>query len=338
MHNTAAIIFRDGITRFVKVDSNELLMDAAQRHGVNLPVDCREGVCGTCRCLREAGEVDVEYIDEEALSEEEVAEGHVLACQTRLLSSHASFYFDVDSSMCSVATEVHDATVSAVEQVSDAAAILEVALDDPDQALPFLPGQYARIEVPGSDEWRAYSFATSGVKQGKLRFLIRLLPSGVMSDYLRDQARVGDAISLEAPLGAFYLREVQRPLLMVAGGTGLSAFLGMLEELVEKGECQQPIRLAYGVTQEQDLSELTRLEAFTESLPDFAFETIVMNPTDAWQGKQGVVCDLFDPEFLTQPFDAYLCGPPPMIEASKHWLDERDVAEHRVFFEKFVSS
>lgn len=338
MHNTAAIVFRDGTTRFVKVDKHELLMDAAQRHGVNLPVDCREGVCGTCRCLRESGDVDVEYIDEEALTEEEIAEGHVLACQTRLRSSQASFYFDIDSNVCSVATEVHDGTVSAVEQVSDGAAILEISLDDPAQALPYLPGQYARIEVPGSDEWRAYSFATAAVKEGKLRFLIRLLPSGVMSDYLRDRARVGDAISLEAPLGAFYLREVQRPLLMVAGGTGLSAFLGMLEELAEKGECTQPIRLAYGVTHEQDLSELARLEAFTETLPDFAFETIVMSPSEAWQGNKGVVCDLFDLDFLARPFDAYLCGPPPMIEATKQWLDEREVGEHRVFFEKFVSS
>ncbi|UYG07142.1 anthranilate 1,2-dioxygenase electron transfer component AntC [Halomonas sp. M4R1S46] len=338
MHNTAAIVFRDGTTRFVKVDDNELLMDAAQRHGVNLPVDCREGVCGTCRCLREAGEVDVEYIDEEALTEEEIAEGHVLACQTRLRSAHGSFYFDVDSGVCSVATEVHDATVSAVEPVSDAAAILEITLDDPAQALQFLPGQYARLEIPGTDAWRAYSFATSSVKEGRLRFLIRLLPSGVMSDYLRERARPGDAISLEAPLGAFYLREVQSPLLMVAGGTGLSAFLGMLEQLEEAGDCSQPIRLCYGVTQEADLSELDRLDRFTETLPDFAYETVVMNPSEAWQGRKGVVCDLFDLDFLARPFDAYLCGPPPMIEASKQWLEAREVGEHRLFFEKFVSS
>lgn len=338
MHNTAAIVFRDGTTRFVNVGKDELLMDAARRQGVNLPVDCREGVCGTCRCLRESGDVDVEYIDEEALTEEEVAAGHVLACQTRLRSSQASFYFDIDSGVCSVAADVHEGTVSAVEQVSEAAAILELNLEDPARALPYLPGQYARIKVPDTEEWRAYSFATSTVKEGRLRFLIRLLPSGVMSDYLRDRAKEGDAISIQAPLGAFYLREVQRPLLMVAGGTGLSAFLGMLEELVETGRCQQPIRLVYGVTQEQDLSELERLEAFTEALPDFAYETIVMNPSPDWKGSKGVVCDLFDLDFLAQPFDAYLCGPPPMIEASKTWFEENPVGDCRVFFEKFVSS
>ncbi|MGR2739243.1 anthranilate 1,2-dioxygenase electron transfer component AntC [Billgrantia sp. Q4P2] len=337
MYHTAAIVFRDGATRFIKVEPNELLMDAAQRHGVNLPVDCREGVCATCRCLREAGEVEVEYIDEEALTEEEVQAGHVLACQTRLKSS-ASFYFDIDSNVCSVATEIFAGTVSAVEQVSEGAAILEVTLDDAGAAMHYLPGQYARIQVPGTEEWRAYSFATGKARDGKVRFLIRLLPSGVMSDYLRDRAAVGDAIALEAPFGAFYMRQIERPLLMVAGGTGLSAFLGMLDELVEQGGCDQPIRLCYGVNQEQDLSELGRLAAFADTLSDFAFEPIVMNASEAWQGKRGVVCELFDRDFLAQPFDAYLCGPPPMIEASRHWLEKREVGDYRLFFEKFVSS
>lgn len=337
MYHTAAIVFRDGATRFIKVNPDELLMDAAQRHGVNLPVDCREGVCATCRCLRESGEVEVEYIDEEALTEAEVEAGHVLACQTRL-KSPGSFYFDIDSSICSVATEIFEGTVSAVEQVSEGAAILEVTLDDTGAVMHYLPGQYARIQVPGTEEWRAYSFATGKARDGKVRFLIRLLPSGVMSDYLRDRAAVGDAIALEAPFGAFYMRQIERPLLMVAGGTGLSAFLGMLDELVEKGSCTQPIRLCYGVTQEQDLSELERLAAFTETLPDFAFEPIVMKASEAWQGKRGVVCDLFDHDFLARPFDAYLCGPPPMIEATRQWLQDNQAAEHRLFFEKFVSS
>ncbi|MBF3226056.1 anthranilate 1,2-dioxygenase electron transfer component AntC, partial [Pseudomonas aeruginosa] len=92
--------------------------------------------------------------------------------------------------------------------------------------LDFLPGQYARLQVPGSDCRRAYSFANRPNPQNHLQFLIRLLPGGAMSDYLRQGCRVGDEIRFEAPLGTFYLRQVERPLLLVAGGTGLSAFLG----------------------------------------------------------------------------------------------------------------
>lgn len=335
MSYSAAIVFRDGNTRFIRVNENELLIDAALRQGVTLPVDCREGVCATCRCHCESGEVDLDYVDDEALTREELQAGHVLACQTRLRSA-ASFYFDVDAALCSVSPQRYQGVVSAVDLVSDSVVTLDVTLEGAEH-LRFLPGQYARLQVPGSESWRAYSFANGEVVNGQIRFLIRLLPSGAMSDYLRQRAQPGDPIALDAPFGAFYLREVTRPLLMVAGGTGLSAFLSMLDRLEEQG-ARYPIRLCYGVTKEGDLCELARLEEYKLRLPDFDYQVIVMAPSAQWQGRQGVVCDLFDPGFLDAPFDAYLCGPPPMIEATQQWLASHPVAEHHLYFEKFVSS
>ncbi|CAB3745519.1 hypothetical protein LMG24238_07649 [Paraburkholderia sediminicola] len=49
---------------------------------------------------------------------------------------------------------------------------------------------------------------------------------------------------------------------MVAGGTGLSAFLGMLDDLAHKGSCGQPVRLYYGVTNFRDLCVLDRLKEY----------------------------------------------------------------------------
>lgn len=83
-----------------------------------------------------------------------------------------------------------------------------------------------------------------------------------MSDYVRERCEPGQVIEFEAPLGAFYLRQVERPLVMVAGGTGLSAFLGMLDDLAHKGSCGQPVRLYYGVTNFRDLCVLDRLKEY----------------------------------------------------------------------------
>ena len=337
MAHAATIVFRDGKTSHIEVRPNELLMDAARRQGIQLPVDCREGVCATCRGICESGVIDQEYVDDEALTPVELAKGHMLACQTRLKSS-GTFYFDVDSTISSTSTKVYQATILAVEQVSEAAAILELSLDEEGKKLKFLPGQYARIQVPETDQWRAYSFANASAAEGKLRFLIRLLPSGVMSDYLRQRAKVGDFIQFEAPLGVFYLRKIERPLVFVAGGTGLSAFLAMLDDRVQKGDCNQPIHLYYGVNFEADLSELERLAHYKTQLAQFDYHIVVMKPSEQWQGNKGVVCDVFVRDFMAQPFDAYLCGPPAMIEATKTWLEQAQVAEHQLFFEKFISS
>ena len=108
--------------------------------------------------------------------------------------------------------------------------------------LGFLPGQYATIEVPDTGLQRAYSFS-SGVRMGQVSFLIRNVPGGLMSGFLKDRARPGDAITLSGPFGSFYLRHIQRPVLMLAGGTGLAPFLAMLDKIVASGGSPQPIHL-----------------------------------------------------------------------------------------------
>ncbi|WP_020397022.1 anthranilate 1,2-dioxygenase electron transfer component AntC [Thiolinea disciformis] len=337
MPHTATLVFRDGHTATIEVRDKELLMDAARRHGVNLPVDCREGVCATCRGICETGKFTLDYVDSDALTKAELAKGHILACQTRL-QSDGVYSFDVDSKVCKMAVGKFQGTVTAIEKVSEAAATLTLALSPSDKPLRYMAGQYARLNIPNTDQWRAYSFANASADTGSLRFLIRLLPSGVMSDYVRERCKVGDVIQMEAPMGVFYLRKIERPLVMIAGGTGLSAFLAMLESLTQQTDLNQAIRLYYGVNQEADLSELQRLDAFKTQLADFDYKTVIMRPSESWQGNKGVVTDILDLDFLQQAFDAYLCGPPAMIEASRAWLDSHKVAEHHFYFEKFISS
>lgn len=337
MTYSAAIVFRDGVTRFIQVGKNEKLLDASFRQGVSLPVDCREGVCASCRGRCESGDIEMEFVDSDALSEAEINQGFMLSCQTRL-KADSSFYFDVDSHICNTKKQTCQGSVTEIRQVSDAAAILEIQLTPGQDPLQYLPGQYARLQVPGTTEYRAYSFANAPDPEGRVRFLIRLLPTGVMSDYLRQRCQKGDNIVMEAPLGAFYLRQIQRPLLFVAGGTGLSAFLAMLDQLERQNTQTPPIQLYYGVNHEQDLSEQERLERYTHTLPNFRYDTAVMHPSAAWLGQKGLVTDIINPQDLDTAFDAYLCGPPAMIEGVQHWLKNHITVNHQVFFEKFTSS
>ncbi|WP_121280027.1 anthranilate 1,2-dioxygenase electron transfer component AntC, partial [Pseudomonas aeruginosa] len=225
MNHKVALSFADGKTLFLPVGHDDLLLDAALRHGINLPLDCREGVCGTCMGRCEAGSYSLDYADEDTLSAADLEQRKVLACQTRVRSD-AAFYFDFASTLChAAAAQAHSGVVRELRLLSEDTALLRLDAGAAGRQLDFLPGQYARLQVPGSDCRRAYSFANRPNPQNHLQFLIRLLPGGAMSDYLRQGCRVGDEIRFEAPLGTFYLRQVERPLLLVAGGTGLSAFL-----------------------------------------------------------------------------------------------------------------
>jgi len=333
-----AFSFADGKTLFCAVQSNEILLDAALRSGIKIPLDCREGVCATCQGRCESGRYTQDYVDEEALSATDLAERRVLTCQTRV-QSDAAFYFDFDSTLCAQSdTQSVQGVVSAVQAVSPTTAILHVEVGADGAALDYLPGQYARLQVPGTELRRSYSFACAPGSR-HLQFLIRLLPQGAMSDYIRERCQVGDVIELQAPLGAFYLRHVDRPLVLVAGGTGLSAFLGMLEQMAANGGCGYPVHLYYGVRDAADLCELARIEGYAARIPGFAFTPVVSDPQSPWAGKTGYIAEHLDLAALRdQPFDLYLCGPPPMVESIKDWRQAQGLEHSRLYLEKFTES
>ena len=114
--------------------------------------------------------------------------------------------------------------------------------------------------MPGTDQTRSYSFS-SRPRNGEVSFLIRNVPGGRMSSYLTGQAQPGDRMTLTGPLGSFYLRDIQRPLLLLAGGTGLAPFLSMLEKIAAEGS-PRPLHLIYGVTNDADLVDLDKLDDF----------------------------------------------------------------------------
>jgi len=333
----AALNFADGKTLFCTVQKNELLLDAALRSGITIPLDCREGVCATCQGRCDSGQYTQDYVDDEALSANDLTQRKVLTCQTRLLSD-AAFYFDYDSTLCSKAgPSTHQARVSHIERPSDGTAILHLKLDG-EGGIEYLPGQYARLHVPGTDQRRSYSFANAP-GSATLQFLVRLLPQGVMTDYVRERCQVGDVIDFEAPLGTFYLRHIDRPLVMVAGGTGLSAFLGMLDQIAERGGCGQPVHLYYGVRGAADLCELARIDSYAHRIPGFTFVPVLSEPGPQWQGKRGFIAEHLEAAGLgEQPFDMYVCGPPPMVESIKTWLAAQVLGDARLYFEKFTES
>ena len=78
-----ALSFEDGVTRFVDCRPGETVADASYRMGINIPLDCRDGACGTCKGFCESGKYDNGDYIEDAMTEEEAAEGYVLACQMR---------------------------------------------------------------------------------------------------------------------------------------------------------------------------------------------------------------------------------------------------------------
>ncbi|ASY66849.1 2-chlorobenzoate 1,2-dioxygenase reductase component (plasmid) [Sinorhizobium sojae CCBAU 05684] len=326
-----ALNFEDGVTRFIECKDGEKVLDAAFRNKINLPMDCSDGVCGTCKCRAESGSYDLgdDFIDD-ALTADEAESGLVLTCQMKP-ASDCVIAVPTTSVACKTGQQKFAAMIARVTPHNDSAIVLEL---DVEAAVPaFLPGQYVNIDVPDSGQSRSYSFSSAPGEQ-RIGFLIKKIPGGLMSNWL-ERAEAGTKLELTGPLGSFYLRDVRRPLLFLAGGTGLAPFLSMLEVLARTGS-EQKIHLIYGVTRDFDLVLVDDIEAYAARLPNFSFTTVVAEEASSHTQKGWVTQHMPAEVLHGGDVDVYLCGPPPMVEAVRRYFDDNGVKPNSFHYEKFT--
>lgn len=334
MSHQVALSFEDGVTRFIRCDEDETVADAAYRARVNIPLDCRDGACGTCKSLCESGSYDGGDYIEDALSDEEAARGYALPCQMMPLSDLV-LQVPGTSEMAKTGASRHYGTITDIQRFSGSTVGFTLEVEDR-EALAFLPGQYVNITVPGSEQARSYSFSTAPGEQ-RTSFLVRITEGGLMSDYLAQRARVGDRLEFAGPLGSFFLRELKRPALFLAGGTGLAPLLSMLARLAD-AELDHPVHLIYGVSKDADLVELDKLRHFSDVLPGFTFDHCVSDQ-DSAEPNKGYVTDLVEPKYLNDgDVDVYLCGPPAMVEGVRTHLADNGITPAHFYYEKFAVS
>jgi benzoate/toluate 1,2-dioxygenase reductase subunit len=164
-------------------------------------------------------------------------------------------------------------------------------------------------------------------------FIVRNIPGGKMSEFLTDSAAPGQAITIEGPYGSFYLRDPVRPMLFLAGGTGIAPFMSMLDSLIASGNTQ-PVYLVFGITHDYDLVEMEKLAAIKENHPWFDYR-ICATSEDSVQPLKGYVTAHMESAWLEDEIDVYLCGPVPMVDAVRQWLESVQVVPKHFYFEKF---
>lgn len=326
--------YSDGTQQRMPVLPDQSILEAAEEHGVAIVNECQSGICGTCVATCISG--DYEMGRTEGLSDVEREARKILTCQTFATSDcQVALQYPADDNAALLVTG--DGTVTGVDRLSTGTVVLRVDVSGMPAPLRYQAGQFAQLRIPGTDTWRNYSYAHPADGRDELEFIVRLLPNGVMSDYLRDRAKPGDQIGLRCSKGSFYLRPIVRPLVLVAGGTGLSAILAMAESLTADDD--QPVHLLYGVSAVDDLCKLQALEAVARRVPGLQVHVIVSRPDPAWSGPIGHVTDLLDSRILAGgDADVYLCGPGPMVEATKNWMESNGFHRIGLYYEKFVPS
>jgi propane monooxygenase reductase subunit len=212
-----------------------------------------------------------------------------------------------------------------------------------DEPFTFRPGQYVDIRIPDhEEEHRSFSMANTTAESGELEFMIKLYPGGRFSGLLQDdKVSVGDVLDVTGPYGVFTLRSSSpRRLVFIGGGAGMAPILCLLRSMAEAG-IERPAAFYYGARQPSDLFHLEELEELGRKLPSFTFVPALSEAESGsgWNGETGLITEVVErlEDDLTE-IDAYLCGPPPMVDAAIAMLEAKGVPEAHIYFDKFTTT
>ncbi|MCP3869708.1 MAG: CDP-6-deoxy-delta-3,4-glucoseen reductase [Gammaproteobacteria bacterium] len=310
----------------------ETILDAAERQGVGLPYGCRNGLCGSCAGDLLSGEV--EYSDEQVKEAIEARPNkNCLPCQAAPVSDITIQIHEVQTEK---ELEVHSLLCEVGKVESLTHDVMRVYLNLPDdQRLQFLAGQYLDFILPDGRR-RAFSIANAPHNDSQIELHIRHVPGGEFTDYVFSELQAGVTRQIQAPFGGFYLRETSdRPIMMMAGGTGFAPLKGILEHAFHTG-VKHPIHLYWGVRAQRDIYLQELLDEWAAEYDNFRYTLVLSEPDSGWQGRTGWVHEAVVADYPDMSsFDLYMSGPPPMVYAAKDAFSSVGLPGEHMFSDVF---
>jgi propane monooxygenase reductase component len=323
-----------------EVSEDETVLDGAFRQGLMLMHGCKEGQCSACKSFLLDGEVDLDRYSTFALPEFEESEGWTLLCRAHALTDLEVELVNYDEEILRSGVPLRKlpAVVESVEPLTHDIRRLVLRLQDGGE-LAFHPGQYVDMRIPGTDsEHRSFSMANLPSDSGRLEFMIKLYPDGRFSGLLASgDICVGTELEVRGPYGVFTLRDQSpRRLLFIGGGAGMAPILCLLRSLADRG-IDRPAVYYYGARTEADLFHRDELAELASRLPGLTFVPALSEGD--WDGETGLITDVVERcEVGFDAVDAYVCGPPPMVEAAQALLVAKGIPESRIYYDKFTTT
>jgi propane monooxygenase reductase subunit len=327
----------------IEIDEEQNVLRGAAEQGIMLMHGCKEGQCAACKSFVLEGE-DIEHdrYSTFALPDYEKEEGYTLLCRAHVYEDVTIELLNYDEEMIRSGLPIQQgvAEVVANDPVTHDMRHLVLKLIEPAE-IKFFPGQYMDLTIPETETVRSFSMAnTTSRDGGLLEFVIKVYPDGQFSHFLDKKVQIGDRLDLSGPFGVFTLREGDNDLVLVGGGAGMAPILSLLRSMAERG-LDRKATFFYGARGKKDLCFEEELRDLEQRLPRFKYIPALSEPSDddEWDGETGLITDVVKrhAENLSGTH-AYVCGPPPMVEAAVPLLTQLGVEEKRVYYDKFTTT
>lgn len=205
----------------------------------------------------------------------------------------------------------------------------------PTEKIDFIAGQYLNF-IMAEDDKRPFSIA-SAPESHDIELQIGAFSEDGWAMQVIDRIKENRTVHIEMPLGTAHLRsDSERPLLLLAGGTGFSYIKSMFEHLIEINSTR-PVMVYWGLREPSACYELAETQAKINSLPNGSFIPVVEQANDEWLGKIGLVHQVAMKDIVSfEPYDIYLAGRFDMVGNVRNDFVKQGASPEHMFADAFA--
>jgi CDP-4-dehydro-6-deoxyglucose reductase, E3 len=316
-----------------RAEPGETVLEAARRAGHALPYSCLAGVCGSCKATLIKGYCAYPRNPPTALNAAEQARHQVLLCQAVPASDLVIAAREV-ASVADIPRRLLTLKLIDKALLSDDVVRLTL-MSARGERLRRLAGQYLDVLLPDGRR-RAFSIANAPHEGDMIELHVRHVAGGGFTSHVFDEMHNGAMLRVEGPLGTFVPREdSERPILMIAGGTGFAPIKALIEHFRHLGS-RRPITLYWGARTARDLYLRALPARWARDVPTFGFVPVLSDSEHAGEFRSGYVHEaLLEDHADLSTFDLYMSGPPTMIDAGRRAFVDAGLPEDRLFYDSF---
>lgn len=320
------------IERRLTVAEGQTILEAALAAGIPYPHSCTAGRCAACKSKLHLGQVTLKPHTRFALTDEEKAQGLILACRAIPEGDVSASW--LGEAPADAASPPQGAEVIGIEQMTHDIRRLTLKLDDRAR-FRFTAGQYLKLTVDGAPA-RPYSMA-SRPDEELIELHIRAVPGGRTSSLIMSTLKTGDRVSVEGALGSAFFRDAHDgPMIAVAGGSGLAPIKSIVETALATGR-DAPITVYFGARAERDLYLVEHFRDLATRHGHLTYH-VALSREDAAECRRARVSEAIAADHAALAgVKAYVAGPPAMVDAVQAVLATQGVALNDIHADSFFT-
>ena len=317
----------------LEVDGGQTLLASLYANEIFIPSACGgKGTCGHCKITITSGGGPVLPTEIPLLTRKEIRSNIRLACQVKI---REDIYVRIPADLLNV--RMFTSTVESSIDLTYDMKEIRLRLEEPDE-ISHRPGQYVQVQAPSPEGpvFRAYSISSPVYEPNIVQLVVRLVPGGIGSTYLHN-VQPRDTVYFTGPYGEFWLNEDPSvEIVCVGGGCGIAPMRNIILTLYDRWP-ERVCWLFFGCRTTRDIFYLKEWEEFSRKHQNFHVIYALsdeLEEGEKWDGETGFIHLSVDKHLEAGVRrQAFLCGPPLMIEAVTRVLQEKGTDD--IFYDEF---